>query len=290
MTWVLKHSRSKGTTRCVLLAIADHASSDGTNAWPSHATLARYANTSVASVKRSIAWLKEHEEVGVEVAMGGTTDTRWDRRPNRYTVLMHGGADLTPRGPITVPEFSTGGSDVNPGSSDDGGSSVIERGVTGEPRGGSTLSYDPPLNHPDPSFASTDVEAVDNASLGKAILKACELDPTALTSSALGVVAKAVRELQAVGADPAAVPAAATAYRRRYPHATLTATALAKHWPSLVPATTVPRAVSRAERLGISLRLTTADEDVARAEIEDELDDDAERAVALAAYRRKVAG
>ena len=82
--WVLANSKSKGTTRAVALAIAYHAHADGTDAWPSHATLAREANTSESSVKRSITWLIENGELRKAVKAGGLRQMRADLRPNVY--------------------------------------------------------------------------------------------------------------------------------------------------------------------------------------------------------------
>lgn len=280
LTWVLKHSASKGTTRCVLMAIADQAGSDGTNAWPSHATLARHANTSVASVKRSIAWLKEHGEVEVEVAMGGTTDCRWDRRPNRYTVLIHGGSKVNPRS-------DDEGSGVNRGSPANPGSPSAPRGVRNDPDGGSTLSYNPPLTHPDPPIAPTEVDAVE-ISLRSAVIEAWGADPDQVTPEADALIAKAVSRLETLDATVDDVRRAAKAFRERMPHMTLTPTALTKHWPNLVssnPARVVP-ALSEPERFGISLGRSETDHLEAEDAIAGQFDDPPDRATAMDAWKR----
>ena len=49
---VLNHSKATGRTKLVLIGIANHLGDQG--AWPSIATLARYANASERSVKRDI--------------------------------------------------------------------------------------------------------------------------------------------------------------------------------------------------------------------------------------------
>ena len=48
MNWVWNHSRSRHGARLVLLAIADCASGDGGNAWPSVAELKRKTGLSGA--------------------------------------------------------------------------------------------------------------------------------------------------------------------------------------------------------------------------------------------------
>lgn len=136
MSRVLDQSASKGTTRVVLLVIADHASDDGSNAYPRHATIASKANTSVSSVKRSIAWLVEHGELQVQVGAGGSPSCPHDRRPNRYRVTLNGGS-LADGPEMDSPDLD--------------GPEMDERGFTGEPDGGSTVTYEPSMNHPEPS-------------------------------------------------------------------------------------------------------------------------------------------
>lgn len=96
---VLNRSKAVGTDKVVLLGIANHDGDGG--AWPSIATLARYANVSERSVQRSIDHLIELGELRVEIGAGGPADLRADRRPNRYTVLVdnphHGVTSTSPR-------------------------------------------------------------------------------------------------------------------------------------------------------------------------------------------------
>jgi len=72
------------TAKLVLLGIANHDGDGG--AWPSIATLCRYANCSESTVHRAIKRLVEAGYVEVETNAGGTHQTRHDRRPNLYTV------------------------------------------------------------------------------------------------------------------------------------------------------------------------------------------------------------
>jgi hypothetical protein len=82
----LNHSKATGTDKVVLLGIANHDGDGG--AYPSVATLARYANVSERTVQRSIQTLIELGEVRVEINAGGSAKQRHDRRPNRYYVLV----------------------------------------------------------------------------------------------------------------------------------------------------------------------------------------------------------
>jgi hypothetical protein len=80
MSWVWDHSTSGGTDRLVLLAISDSANDDGSNAWPSIATIARKANVSSRTVQRCVQNLIELGELEVEFGTG--------RQSSRYRVIM----------------------------------------------------------------------------------------------------------------------------------------------------------------------------------------------------------
>ena len=68
--------------------------------------------------------------------------------------------------------------------------------------------------------------------LFEAIANACGINLTNLTRSSRGQLNKAVKELREVGATPDDITTKAKAYRTQYPNATLTPTALIKHWSS----------------------------------------------------------
>jgi biotin operon repressor len=68
--------------------------------------------------------------------------------------------------------------------------------------------------------------------LFEAIANACGINLTNLTRSSRGQLNKAAKELREVGATEQDVQAKAKAYRTQYPNATLTPTALTKHWSS----------------------------------------------------------
>lgn len=86
MAIALHHSKARGTDKLVLLGIANHDGDGG--AYPSHATLARYANCSVTRVKTAVKRLVELGEIEVFVKAGGDQSLRNDRRPNKYLVLL----------------------------------------------------------------------------------------------------------------------------------------------------------------------------------------------------------
>jgi len=66
--------------------------------------------------------------------------------------------------------------------------------------------------------------------ISKAIAEACGTDLAGMTASARGALAKAAKELHAVGAGLDEIKARARRYRLKWPNATLTPSALAKHW------------------------------------------------------------
>lgn len=83
---VLHHSRSKGTAKLVLLGIANHDGDGG--AWPTVATLAKYAGCNERNVQKAIQQLVGRGELRVHAQAGGTPDLPDHRRPNRYSVLV----------------------------------------------------------------------------------------------------------------------------------------------------------------------------------------------------------
>jgi hypothetical protein len=70
----------------VLLVIADHASDDGTEAWPSQATIAAKASISIRTVQRAVNSLVAAGYLWMEKGVGGSANCREDRRPHRYTI------------------------------------------------------------------------------------------------------------------------------------------------------------------------------------------------------------
>lgn len=70
----------------VLLVIADHASDDGTEAWPSQATIASKASISIRTVQRAVNSLVEAKYLWMEKGAGGSANCREDRRPHKYTI------------------------------------------------------------------------------------------------------------------------------------------------------------------------------------------------------------
>lgn len=70
---VWKYSRSKGSTKLILLAVADHAHDDGTGAWPSQTTLAEKTGLSERTVRRELKRLEQMGELRAVKREGLTT-------------------------------------------------------------------------------------------------------------------------------------------------------------------------------------------------------------------------
>jgi DNA-binding MarR family transcriptional regulator len=72
--------------KMVLLVIADHASDDGTEAWPSQATIAAKASISIRTVQRAVNSLVENGYLWMQKGAGGSATCREERRPHKYTI------------------------------------------------------------------------------------------------------------------------------------------------------------------------------------------------------------
>jgi hypothetical protein len=76
------------TEKMVLLVIADHASDDGTEAWPSQVTIGNKASVSVRTVQRSVNSLVAKGYIWLQKGAGGSATCRDDRRPHKYTINL----------------------------------------------------------------------------------------------------------------------------------------------------------------------------------------------------------
>jgi hypothetical protein len=98
---VLNQSKATGRAKLVLLGIANHLGDQG--AWPSIATLARYANASERSVKRDLQELVELGELKIELQNAPTkqqykTNLYWITIPAGVTIEASGVTDWVSRG------------------------------------------------------------------------------------------------------------------------------------------------------------------------------------------------
>lgn len=223
----LHHSRAAKTDKLVLLGIANHDGDGG--AWPSVATLARYANCSERHVQRAIANLVDLGELQVVRQRGGNEGTRADRRPNLYRVRV----SCPPNCDGSTQHRLRGDAGDTPF---DGATKQAQRGDISDTHGVTPVSPEPSLEPSDKPLAAT-----PRNQLFDAIATACEWNTDTLTRTARGQLNKAVKELHEAGATTDQVAGKAKAYRKQWPGMTLTPTALVKHWAALEDLTTPKR-------------------------------------------------
>lgn len=151
---VLHHSRARGTAKLVLIGIANHDGDGG--AWPSIATLSKYAGCSDRAVQRALRELIGLREVAVHRQAGGPREMRDTARPNRYDVLVQcpPTCDRTRHHKVTEPSpqpvqtlWTDGVTPASPGDTS------VTGGVTPASPGGVTpASPEPSIEH-DPEAA-----------------------------------------------------------------------------------------------------------------------------------------
>jgi len=74
------------TEKMVLLVIADHANDEGTQSYPSQATIAEKASISIRTVQRAVNTLVLEGYIRMFKHSGGSPDCRDDRRPHLYQI------------------------------------------------------------------------------------------------------------------------------------------------------------------------------------------------------------
>ena len=132
MVNVLHNSRATGRAKLILLGIANHQGENG--AYPSIATLAKYANCSERSVKRDIKELEELGELHV-IPQAAPVDAQY--KPNLYWVTVSG---VTNQAGVTD-EVSRGDSSGKPGVTV-GGTQTVIRNLKKQERKGERLPED----------------------------------------------------------------------------------------------------------------------------------------------------
>jgi hypothetical protein len=138
MTWVWDHSKSRHGARLVLLAIADCASGDGGNAWPSNAELRRKSGLGERAVQSALA----------ELVKLGELEVRYNEGPkgcNRYRVIMSDPRNIRTPADIAPPQTLRGSSSGAAKSPQD---SKADPAESAPPQ----ISQPPPQNlHPTPA-------------------------------------------------------------------------------------------------------------------------------------------
>ena len=106
ISWVLEESEATLGSRLTLIAVANHAKSDGTGAWPKVETIASEAKLSEREVRYCLRTLEESGELSTQIGQGphGT---------NMYSLPKMRGAKFAPekitRGQSTTQKTTEGG-------------------------------------------------------------------------------------------------------------------------------------------------------------------------------------
>lgn len=77
------------TEKMVLLVIADHANDEGTQSYPSQATIAEKASISIRTVQRAVNTLVDEGYIRMFKHSGGSATCREDRRPHLYQININ---------------------------------------------------------------------------------------------------------------------------------------------------------------------------------------------------------
>ena len=203
--WVICSDISDRAVR--LYAMLSRRANDDHRAFPSRRYLAKSIRCSVKSVDRAL------EEL---VGIGAVTKER-QFRGDRQTVNLY-----TLRAMMWSP--------------------VTRGGDTGDAGGGDTADAQNESHrnesHKNTLAAAPREEAKPKAArpedpLWNAMLAACGIDGTTITKTGRGQVNAALKELREIGATPADIDAKAKVYRKTWPDASLTPSALVKHWAAL---------------------------------------------------------
>ena len=197
-----------GPRKLVLLALVEHAGQDA-RCWPSQARLVQLTGLSRSTVSQAVLALEEDGLVDVDRTQG--RGSIYTLRPDREPVDREPVNPRPDREPVSHPTGSRSGPDREP--------------VTEQTK---NSPGEQPTGGPPKRARKRDL-------LFEAVIAATGQDLGTLTKPARGVANRAVKELREVGATPEQVSAAARRWRQEFPNATLTPSALSKHWSKLQP-------------------------------------------------------
>ena len=198
--WVVTAPISDRAVRLYAL-LARRANSDS-QAFPSRKYLAVNMHCSSKSVDRA---MEELLAVGAVTKQKQYQDSR--QTVNLYTLRAMGGTPVTKGG--------------DTGDEGEGDTRVPQNESHKNESHRSTLADKPP---------ESSTKKKDN--LFETIAEVCGISLTGMTRSSRGQLNKAVKELREIGTTDEQVRHKAKAYKAQYPNATLTPTALIKHWSS----------------------------------------------------------
>ena len=204
LNWAWKQTCPNPTAKLVLMALADHANSDG-ECWPAMKRIAELSGISARQVSTHIVTL---ESLGYV--------TRGKRR--RYEGQLRGWEYR-----VNMRQEATSGSTL-----------PVASGSAAQVPAEADFRSEPSENRKEEPLAATPpkVERRTKDNLFETVAQACGINLTGMTRSARGQLNKACKELREIEATAEQVKAKAKAYRTQYPNASLTPTALVKHWSS----------------------------------------------------------
>ena len=204
LKWAWEQDCPNATSKLVLMALADHANSDG-ECWPSMKRVAKLTGISSRQVSTHIVTL---ESLGY-VTKGNRRRHEGQLRGWEYRVNLR--------------DEATSGSTL-PVVSGSPAHLPAEAGFRSEP---SENRKEEPLADKPPESVTKKKD-----SLFETVAEVCGIGLTTLTRTARGQLNKAAKELREIDATEEQVRHKAKAYKAQYPNATLTPTALIKHWSS----------------------------------------------------------
>jgi len=206
MSWAFKQHVEPGP-KLVLLALADHANGQTGLCIPGQKSLAEQCSMSVRTVQRHIQVLEDGGLLRREARMRGQGR---GRTSDRYYLGDQGDKSAPMRRDVTT----------NATNQDDQCDTV---GVA-----------EPEENRKKEPIAATPKEPIPKLKdeLFETVAEVCGINLTNMTRSARGQLNRATKELRDIQATTEQIHAKAKAYRTQYPNATLTPTALTKHWSS----------------------------------------------------------
>lgn len=235
-TWrsAVTDSDLKPVTRHVALTLSLHMNERGGSCWPSMATIGKETGLAPDTVRShmrtltKLGWLERIDRPGssclwkAKVPSSSNPRTPPAAHPSSPAPPVPDTQGPEPVAPPPVPQEPT--PPVPPETSTSLSSSVNSPVAPTS----STRSRKAPSSKPPPTPRKPDL-------LWEALLAACGIDPGELTDSARGAANKAAAQLRGVQATPAQVKLRARVWPQRFEGATLTPTALARHWAQLAP-------------------------------------------------------
>jgi hypothetical protein len=118
IAWVLEHSKSTNTARCVLISIANHMGGDGSG-WVYVDRICSEANCSLNSYHRAVRWAEQAGELERVSHSGGSERVHSRHRPNlfRFPALSLRPTQIGDEGPTQIGyEGGTQNGEVNRGA------------------------------------------------------------------------------------------------------------------------------------------------------------------------------